>query len=140
MRRIAICAVFLTAAACATGPTEPVQTGCHAVTFPVYFARDQITLDELNLSVLDTAAERLGGCAGARLEVAGYSDPAGDPDLNRRISSDRAHAVFEALLERGVAAEQVEIQAVGEAGARTESGQTEPMRRRVEVHFVPAGA
>lgn len=141
MRRILGCGLLLAVAACATPPAPPppvVQTPCPEQMFPVYFARDQVGLDELSEAVLDMAADHLAGCAGARLEVTGFSDPAGDADINRRISSDRAEAVVEGLMERGVAAGDVQVMALGEEGARSEAGVTEPMRRRVEVHFVPA--
>lgn len=140
MRLFVLCAMLLGLAACATTPRTDAADACPAEIFSIYFARDQVMLDDLSNEVLDAAAGQIAGCEGARLEVAGFADPAGDPQTNREISSDRAHAVFEALLERGVTAEQVEILAIGEAGARSAEGVTEPMRRRVEVRFFPEGS
>lgn len=125
-------------AACATQP-QPQVSGCPAVTYAVYFARDQVTLDPLANEILDTTTSALAGCAGGRLEIAGFADPAGDAEINQRISAARANAVLEGLMARGVTAEQVRILAFGENGARSDAGVTEPMRRRVEVYFIPAG-
>jgi outer membrane protein OmpA-like peptidoglycan-associated protein len=140
--RLVLCVgVFSGLAACATGPGSGLQedAGCPPVAYSVYFARDQVALDDLAGEILDTTAAALTGCAGGRLEVAGYADPAGDAEINRRVSEQRADAVLRGLLERGVTAGQVRTLAFGEDGARSEEGLTEPMRRRVDVFFIPAG-
>lgn len=138
MRLILAGALVCGLAACATQP-GPVASGCPAVAYSVYFARDAAGLDPLGEEVLDTTAAALAGCGGGRLEVSGFADPAGDAEVNQRLSAERANAVLEGLLARGVTAEQVRVLAYGEDGARSEDGITEPMRRRVEVRFVPAG-
>ena len=139
--RLVLCAGVLSGlAACATGPFgQQADTGCSGVAYSVYFARDQVTLDELGGQILDTTASALQGCPGGRLEVAGYADAVGDAEVNQRVSQQRADAVLRGLLERGVMASQVRVLAFGEDGARSEEGITEPMRRRVDVFFIPAG-
>jgi OOP family OmpA-OmpF porin len=127
-------------AACASTASDESTAACRAESFAVYFARDQVAVDDIGERILDSAADRIAGCAGARLEVAGFADPAGDAQINDRLSAQRADAVLAALLARGVSAEQVEVLAVGERGARTDGGVTEPMRRRVQVNFIPAGS
>lgn len=138
--RLAVCGLLFVLAACAAARDVAGPANCPAETFSIYFARDEVALDSIAGEVLDVAASRISGCQGARLEIAGYADPAGDPAINERISAQRAEAVLQGLLTRGVLANQVQTIALGEAGARTPEGQTEPMRRRAEVRFIPAGS
>lgn len=137
--RLAALGLLMILSACATGRDVARSADCPAETFTIYFALDATTLDPIAGEVLDIAAARVVGCPG-RLEVAGYADPSGDAVINERLSAERARAVLEGLLARGVIAERVRVVAFGEAGAVTSEGLTEPMRRRAEVRFIPAGS
>ena len=138
MKRFLFPAAALILSACATAPDSADEvSACLAETFPVYFARDEKGLSAPAQELLDVAAERLSGCAGGSLEVVGYTDAVGNETLNQRIAGERAQAVLDGLTARGVQPQQIKLTPVGEAGAKTADGETVPMRRRVEVRFIP---
>jgi outer membrane protein OmpA-like peptidoglycan-associated protein len=69
------------------------------------------------------------------VSVVGHSDRQGAEELNWKLSMDRAHAVREILVERGVPETIIETTSHGENNPRipTADGVSEPRNRRVEV-------
>jgi outer membrane protein OmpA-like peptidoglycan-associated protein len=69
-----------------------------------------------------------------RIRIEGYTDNVGPPDMNLRLSHDRADSVRAALIERGVARDRLRTEGFGEthpvAPNRTRAGRAK--NRRVE--------
>jgi outer membrane protein OmpA-like peptidoglycan-associated protein len=88
--------------------------------------------------VLDKIAERWRAQPGARLVLSGHSDRSGPGWANLRASKQRAAAVQDYLVEHGVAASAITLQAFGEQQpvVNTEDGVREVQNRRVEISFV----
>jgi OOP family OmpA-OmpF porin len=85
--------------------------------------------------VLDRAAAMLAGRPDLAVAVVGHSDNVGSLDSNIRLSRDRAAAVVEALVARGVPRERLRAEGVGWLAPR-QSNATEAGRganRRVEL-------
>lgn len=61
------------------------------------FAAGSAEIDEASQGVIAAIAEVLGGCPGAAFEIGGHTDAQGAPEVNRRISDERAEAVRTAL-------------------------------------------
>jgi outer membrane protein OmpA-like peptidoglycan-associated protein len=74
----------------------------------------------------------------ATVSVRGHTDNAGDPDTNKKLSADRAAAVKQALVERGVPAPQIESEGHGSERpiASNESEEGRARNRRVELVVV----
>jgi OmpA-OmpF porin, OOP family len=85
---------------------EPVQLSPEACATRVAEALAQDSI-QFNLGSSDIAPESaqtlvevagvLGSCPGAAFEIAGHTDNQGRPEVNQRISEERAQAVLEAL-------------------------------------------
>lgn len=81
-------------------------------------------------------ASVLEGCPDAKVEVAGHTDSTGSASINLRVSEQRAQAVVEYLVRRGVAEERLTAVGYGEAEPVADNGTREgrARNRRVELH------
>lgn len=91
------------------------------------------------LAIVDAVAAILAGAPEIPLEVHGHTDSDGDSVVNERLSQERAQAVVDALVERGVAAERLTPVGFGEsdpiAPNITAEGRAE--NRRIEFALRP---
>lgn len=87
--------------------------------------------------VLNEAAKVLLDYATLRLEIGGHTDPAGDPQANRLLSQQRADAVRQYLISRGVQAWR--LMAVGYGSERPRFNNATPQGRAQNrrVEFTP---
>ena len=112
--------------------TEPPPPQfCGDVSFPIYFASASPALTRTALAVIADAAARLKGCVVDTPEVLGLADADGTARANQELSRRRAQTVARALAAAGLPPPKVE--ALGQTGATTPSGDPEPLRRRAEV-------
>jgi OmpA-OmpF porin, OOP family len=102
----------------------------------VNFAFDSATLDEPSMQVLDTVAATLTAKAntGIKVQIGGHTDVVGSEAYNIMLSEQRAEAVRQYLIGKGVAGERMSAQGFGTsqpvAANDTEEGRA--MNRRVE--------
>lgn len=84
---------------------------------------------------IDRVAAALRQYPERRIKIEGFTDSVGDDDYNRRLSEQRAQAVRQALVDKGVAANRIDIQGYGEeypvATNATAAGRQ--LNRRVEI-------
>ena len=87
------------------------------------YSLNRVTFDTGSANLSGQAREELTEFAGvvrdfpnARINVAGYADPAGDVSSNRRLSAQRATAVKTALTQMGVPADNIRTTVEGETG------------------------
>ncbi len=101
------------------------------------FASGQSQLQDAGLHSVGQLADFLKRNPSRVAVIEGYTDSQGGADFNQALSDRRAHAVMDALLQQGVAAQRLSTQAYGEgrpvADNATASGRQ--MNRRVEVVF-----
>jgi OmpA-OmpF porin, OOP family len=103
----------------------------------VFFAWDQVNLTPVGLTVLDQVQADFAQGRSVRIVIAGHADRSGPEAYNLALSERRAQAVAQALSQRGIAANTMEIEAFGETQPRvpTADGVREPQNRRVEIVF-----
>ncbi len=106
---------------------------CSAKRFEVYFGEGQAQLTAPARAAIDLAARQLGDCEIRRVRVRGLADATGTAEANQSLSQRRAVTVAQALARAGWPRPAFELDAAGDAGAVTETGASEPMRRRTEV-------
>lgn len=90
-------------------------------------------------TLVGNAASVFGPSGGARIRVAGHADRSGSAAYNLALSRRRAEAVRAALIDRGIAAELVTVEAYGETRPLIETGDgvREPRNSRVEIVIEP---
>lgn len=146
MRYLMVAAAGLALAACASEAPmgdrsaliyEP--SGCVMQTLDVYFDEGQARLTAPARELIRMTGERLQGCQVDRVEVIGLASATGSAGRNQTLSQRRADHVTEELRAAGWPAPELDVAAAGDAGALTDTGLSEPLRRRtvVVVHARP---
>ena len=103
---------------------EPVK-----VTFPViYFSFNRITIRPSEVSKLKSILHILKENPEMKVTVTGWCDTRGSVAVNRRISHQRAQALKNWLVKRGIAVSRISVVGKGSDGSRTA-----PKARRVET-------
>ena len=101
----------------------------------VNFDFDKATLRQEDISELDKDVEALKAWGDVNIEVAGHTDSMGSDKYNMNLSRQRAEAVRNFLISRGVAADRLTARGYGEsqpvADNATEEGRFK--NRRVEL-------
>lgn len=117
---------------------RPVGGATHA--FIVPFAFDSADLAGGAEETIAAIAEFAQAGKDVRIVIGGHTDRAGSQSYNERLSWRRAEALSRALIEQGVAAERIAINAFGERRplVPTPDGTREMRNRRVEVMVGPA--
>ncbi len=82
---------------------------------PILFSNGSDTLDPASGSVLDEIARQLGELEAMTIVVHGHTDSYGNDDNNLALSQQRADAVKDALIERGVNDESLTAVGHGES-------------------------
>lgn len=103
----------------------------------VHFENDSAVLDDDAKKTLDEVAATLNK-ESTKAEVAGYTDNVATPSYNLNLSEQRANAVRDYLVSKGVAADRLSARGYGEANPR-ESNDNDAGReanRRVEIRVV----
>jgi outer membrane protein OmpA-like peptidoglycan-associated protein len=102
------------------------------------FASGTATLPDGDLPSLDRIAAFLKDQPGLTIRIEGHTDSSGSAEINQQLSKQRAEAVMQALIDRGVAADRISATGLGEenpiADNATEAGKR--ANRRVEIYAV----
>jgi len=98
----------------------------------VRFRRNAVHLDGEYRVVLNEVFEQLARATGERVLITGYTDRSGDPTVNLRLSEQRAKAVRDYLLQRGISAERLMVNYYGDS----RSIGRDPGERRVELEWL----
>lgn len=118
-------------------PAPPPAPGPQV--YLVFFDFNKYNLTPEGRDVVNQVATRASqpGAGVQQIQVNGYTDRAGTPQYNQRLSERRAETVKRALIERGVPANEIVTRAFGESNPRvpTPDGVREPQNRRVEIIF-----
>lgn len=133
---------------CPDRPGSPANQGCPRlkykgaeltdqrirITDPVMFEGTTATIRSVSDEILDTVATILAEHPEVSLEVQAHTDSQGDDQANLELSNERAQAVVEYLLAKGVDASRLTARGYGETrpieSNRTSQGRA--INRRVE--------
>ena len=98
----------------------------------VRFDRNQSMLDADHRLLLNEVFEQLARNPDDRVLITGYADRSGNADLNLRLSEQRAKAVRNYLLERGIEPDRLMVNYYGDS----RSDGRDPDERRVEIEWI----
>jgi outer membrane protein OmpA-like peptidoglycan-associated protein len=90
-------------------------------------------------SLLDRVAASLQQYPNSLVDVYGYTDTVGSAASNQRLSEQRAQAVANYLISRGVSSSRIRWMGFGETNLKVATGDNvnEAANRRVEVKIIP---
>ncbi|MCP2028105.1 outer membrane protein OmpA-like peptidoglycan-associated protein [Flavobacterium sp. HSC-32F16] len=137
---------------CPTVPGPASNRGCPEVSSQaledlkvqaraIYFNSGKATFktgDKETPARLDAIKEILKNYPNAKFSIEGHTDSTGSAKVNDKLSQDRANAVLNALVERGVSADNLEAKGFGSsqpvASNKTAAGKAQ--NRRTEIKHV----
>ncbi len=107
-------------------------------TSQVAFEPGSVSLTEQSKTSLAQLVQLLRAYPQYRIRVAGHTDNTGRPEVNLRISKQRAQAVANYLLQRSVGRDQVIAQGYGATRpiASNEAAAGRARNRRIEINFI----
>ncbi|MHA7820527.1 MAG: OmpA family protein [Erythrobacter sp.] len=107
----------------------------------VTFATGSASINPGFYNSLDSVAESLIRYPNSLIDVYGFTDTTGSDALNQRLSEQRAQAVADYLVGKGVARGRIATRGYGESydylRVKTADGVNEPLNRRVEIKIIP---
>ena len=105
----------------------------------VTFATGSYSISPTFQATLDKVAQSLRDYPNSLVDVYGHTDTVGTTASNQRLSEERARAVTNYLIGRGVSSTRIRWQGFGETQLKvaTNDGVNEPLNRRVEIKIVP---
>lgn len=98
----------------------------------VHFDTDEATLDTRDLNDLEWNAHVLREHPEVTVTLVGHTDTVGSVSSNVALGMDRAQAVYDYLIDRGVSADQLDLVSAGEAFRREPVTGPSLANRRVE--------
>ncbi len=103
----------------------------------VLFDTGKASLKAGAMRTMDKLADFLGANPERRILVEGHTDSVGSEDYNQALSERRARSVLNAIGERGISRDRIEIEGLGEAYpvASNDDAYGRQQNRRVEVIF-----
>jgi peptidoglycan-binding protein ArfA len=116
------------AADCANLPTDIKSLG------PVTFPTNGFALSPDAEQTLSKIADKLKGCANAKVSINGYTDNTGNDAINNPLSLNRANAVADYLTAHGVPGDRLTARGLGSSNPVADNGPDGQVKnRRVEI-------
>ncbi len=113
---------------------DRVEVGARVVLQNIYFESGKSTLKPESFASLDNVVKLLQNNPTVRIEISGHTDNTGTLKTNKKLSTDRAKAVVDYLVSKGITADRLEYKgyafSMPIAPNNTEEGRAK--NRRVE--------
>lgn len=117
---------------------DPVRLGSTAVLQNIFFDFDKFELKDKSLPELQKLLKFMNDNPKVRIEIGGHTDNSGSALYNKTLSEKRAQAVFQYLVDKGVASSRIVVKGYGPdkpvAGNETEEGRQR--NRRIEFRLL----
>jgi outer membrane protein OmpA-like peptidoglycan-associated protein len=103
----------------------------------VLFETGKANLKNTSFKAIDELAEAMKAKETMEIEIAGHTDNVGDKDTNLKLSQERAEAVRDYLIKKGIAANRITAKGYGDtkpvADNSTEKGKQQNRRTEVKI-------
>ncbi|RME53439.1 MAG: OmpA family protein, partial [Deltaproteobacteria bacterium] len=107
---------------------------------PILFETNSAKVREESFEILDEIYRVLVENPNLSLQIDGHTDNVGNPEANRRLSEERARAVMQYLIDKGI--DPARLSAAGYGASRPVAPNTTPegraANRRVDFFLIPA--
>lgn len=95
-------------------PMYPIGTGPSVKLDNVFFDISAATLRKESFAELNKLADFLANNETVKIELGGHTDSRGDADKNQKLSENRAKAVYDYLVSKGIKADRLKYKGYGE--------------------------
>ena len=102
----------------------------------IRFEESSAAIDPASRGLVDEVATALRPCLGSIIAITGHTDASGPEPGNLALSLDRARAVREALVARGIPRDGLRAQGVGSSEPVEGLVPTDPANRRIEFSVI----
>ncbi len=104
----------------------------------VQFRKSKTSLQDSAFAVIDGVMVILARCPQAKVQIGGYTDARGDPELNKRLSRERAETVREYLVEKGMNMARLDARGYGPLRpiATNKTARGRAVNRRIEFRVI----
>lgn len=102
----------------------------------IRFEESSAAIERGSGELVDEVAKALQPCLGSIIAVVGHTDSSGDAAGNLLLSRERAYAVQQALIERGIPADGLRTSGIGSAEPIEGLDPTDPANRRIEFSVI----
>lgn len=117
---------------------RPVEVGAKVVLENIYFETGKAVLRPESNDALDQVYRFMENNPAVRLEISGHTDNTGSLRINQRLSRDRASAVVDWLVGRGIPAERLVFEGYADTQpvAPNDTAEGREKNRRVEFKVI----
>jgi OOP family OmpA-OmpF porin len=116
--------------------TAPLKIGTTVTLYNVFFEFAKATLEKESFLELDRMIGVMNNNTNMAIEVQGHTDNVGSDAVNMRLSQQRADAVKDYFLSKGISADRVKSTGFGEDKPVASNETTEGQARNRRVEFV----
>ena len=102
----------------------------------IRFEESSARIDAASGELVDEVAIALRPCLGSIIAITGHTDSSGPEPGNLALSSERAEAVRDALIERGIPADGLRVRGMGSRSPVPGLAPTDPANRRIEFSVI----
>lgn len=119
-------------------PLYPIQKGEKAILRNVFFATDSFNLKPESIVELNRLVDFLVFNSTVKIEISGHTDNTGNSQSNIILSHNRAKAVYDYLIEKGISHNRLSYQGYGDTKPLkpNDSDENKAMNRRTEFTIV----
>lgn len=119
-------------------PLQPIRAGKRVILKNIFYESGSYTLKDASKIELDKLIEFLATYPAIIIQINGHTDNVGEASFNLKLSTNRAKAVYEYLVGRGVAQNRIRFKGFGAekpiSNNETEKGRA--LNRRTEFEIV----
>ena len=114
---------------------QALATKHHYDLYGIHFDFDKAVIEPDSNALLDDITTALKHFPKWRLRITGHTDSSGEAEYNEELSMNRANAIKQALVERGIDAARLETLGMGEKQpvASNDTPEGQALNRRVEL-------
>ncbi|MBN2764368.1 MAG: OmpA family protein, partial [Bacteroidales bacterium] len=117
---------------------EPIEVGAKMILKNIFFEFGKSTLKQESFIQLDNVVLLMKSTPGLRIEISGHTDNVGSAKANQRLSEERAKAVVNYIVSRGIDLVRLEYKGYGFAQpvASNSTPEGRAQNRRVEFKII----
>jgi outer membrane protein OmpA-like peptidoglycan-associated protein len=113
---------------------SPLMTGQSVILENIYFSFDDYALNEKSMSELKSIVRFMKNNSEIKVLIEGHTDKKGDDQYNQKLSEDRAEAVYNYLVNRGIGRDRLFFEGFGSARPLIQG--VEDDNRRIEFRLL----
>lgn len=102
----------------------------------IRFEESSARIDAASRGLIDEVAQALRPCLGSIIAITGHTDSSGPEPGNIQLSTERANAVRQALMDRGIPDDGLRVRGVGSSQPVEGLDSTDPANRRIDFSVV----